>query len=90
MTCSGSLVQIVLRLISGYVKVDLKKFCKRCCKKNQTSDRRGNRESLLNDFGLVRQVTKAQEFEWLEQRVLETVSFFLNFKKYEIFFQKRI
>ena len=35
---------------------------------------RGNREKLLNDFGLERQVTKAQEFEWLEQRVLETVS----------------
>jgi hypothetical protein len=73
MTCSGSLVQIVFRLISGYVKIDLKNFCRKCCKKNQV--RAENRESLIlsNELGLERKVTTAQEFEWLEQRVLETV-----------------
>lgn len=73
MTCTVGFVQTVIRLIQGYARIDFKNLCCRCCKRNKLGLINGPGESLINEGGLQRKMTKTQEFEWLEQRVLETV-----------------
>jgi hypothetical protein len=77
MTCSIPLVITLLRIFQGYVRADFWNACKK--KKNS----KNGRESLLSEggmtsnkpgAGITRNLTKQQEFEWLERKILENVT----------------
>ena len=72
MSASIPLVITLIRLIQGYVKIDIFGIFKGKRNKNVKSKNPAG-ESLLHEGGLMRTMTKEQEFEWLEKRILETV-----------------
>jgi hypothetical protein len=66
----------VLRLIQGHVKINF--WNNRNNRKVKIA--KETLEESVNDMktGLIRTMTKAEEFEWLEKKVLETVKFIFN------------
>lgn len=71
MTASLPLGISLLRLLQGYSKIDI---CSLCKKKQMIKYKGSASENLLNEGGLYRTSSKAEEFEWLEKRILETVN----------------
>jgi hypothetical protein len=77
MTASLPLGITLIRLLQGYSKIDICSWCK---KKKSIMYKKtlsvSASENLLHEGGLYRASTKAEEFEWLEKRILETVKKF--------------
>jgi len=67
MTSSIPLVVALVRIWQGYAKFDIWKWCK----KRKVAYAR---DSLMSEGGLGASLTRPDEFEWLEKKILENVS----------------
>lgn len=70
MTVSANIFLCVIRILQGYMKIDIFSLCSK--KQKQGKVKHFARDSLMPSE-LVRGDTKSDEFQWLEKSIMENV-----------------